>query len=412
MSDEQTPSFADLFEAQAAGKPKGKTGKPQRTPVQVGSSLEVIVVQVGKDAIFCDLGDGNTKRQAYMDVMAFEDGEVPKEGDRFFAKVVSMSDGMVRLAQSMGRVGDASDLLAAKESGLPIEGKVTGANKGGLEVDLGKGMRGFCPMSQIALRPVGDAKEFIGQSLNFAVIEVKDGGKSIVLSRRSLLEGESREASQRVLASLEIGKLVRGTITAVRDFGAFVDIGGFEALLPASELSHDRRPVSELVQAGSTVEAQVLDIKQTDPAGKERGQPRVTLSLKALTAAPEPTPGMVAAKGLRIGAVVTAAVTRIEAYGVFVQVAETEGRDGRGLIPSAELNVPRGADLRKLFPEGNVLSAKILETGAGKLKLSIKAALGEAERVEFESHREKATANKSLGTLGDLFSKIQLSKKK
>jgi small subunit ribosomal protein S1 len=406
MSDEHTPSFADLFEAQTAGKPKGKAGKAQRTPVQVGSSLEVIVVQVGKDAIFCDLGDG-------MDVMAFEDGAVPKEGDRFFAKVVSMSDGMVRLAQSMGKVGDANDLLSAKESGLPIEGKVTGANKGGLEVDLGKGLRGFCPMSQIALRPVGDAKEFIGQTMNFAVMEVKDGGKSIVLSRRSLLEGESREASQRVLASLEIGKLVRGTITAVRDFGAFVDIGGFEALLPASELSHDRRvAVSELVQAGSTVEAQVLDIKQTDPAGKDRGQPRVTLSLKALTAAPEPTPGMVAAKGLRIGAMVSATVTRIEAYGVFVQVAETEGRDGRGLIPSAELNVPRGADLRKLFPEGTVLSAKILETGAGKLKLSVKAALGEAERVEFESHRDKASAQKSLGTLGDLFSKIQLNKKK
>jgi small subunit ribosomal protein S1 len=403
-SESSSSSFADLFEAQTTAP------RAARKPVFVGASVEAIVVQVGRDAVFFDLGDGGSKRQAFMELTSFGEEEIPKEGDRVIAKVIAVADGMIRLAKSMGKVGDASDLLAAKESGIGIEGKVTGANKGGLEVDLGKGLRGFCPMSQIALRPVKDAKEFIGQALSFAVTEIKDGGRSIVLSRRALLENEAREAGARVVAGLEVGKLVKGTITAVRDFGAFVDLGGFEALIPASELSHDRRQnVADIVSPGATVEAQVLEIKATDANSKDRGQPKVTLSLKALTEAPPPSPGMVAAKGIRIGSVVTAVVQKIESYGLFVQVKETEGREGRGLIPNAELNVPRGADLRKHFAEGAEVTAKVLETGAGKLKLSIRGALDNAERLEFESHK-KATAAKSLGTLGDLFSKVKLKK--
>ena len=102
-------------------------------------------------------------------------------------------------------------------------------------------------------------------------------------------------------------------------------------------------------------------------------------------------------------------VTRIEAYGVFVQVEGTEGREGRGLIPAAELGVPRGVDLRKSFPEGTELTAKVLETGDGRLKLSVKAAKDAAERADFEEHQGKAVAGRSMGTFADLFAK---SKKK
>jgi small subunit ribosomal protein S1 len=393
MSDD---SFASLFEATAKDGPKGHRS------VRVGETLEAVVVQVGKDTIFLEL-DG--KRQAMLDVIEVQnpDGTVDvKVGDVMRAKVVSVDaqTGQVRLGRSFGKSGDLAHIQTAFEAGIAIEGKVTGTNKGGIEVDLGKGSRGFCPNSQVSMRGGPAPAELVGQSLSFLVTEIKEGGKSIVLSRRKLLEAEAREGRDAAIAKLEKGKIVRGTVTAVREFGAFVDLGGIEGLIPASEIGHERGiAVADRIKAGETVEAQVLEIKDD-----EKGQKRITLSLKSLAPAPErpaPKPG---AK-LAIGAVVKGKVTRIENYGVFVQVDGTEGRDGRGLVPASELNVPRGTDLRKHFPEGTELTAKVLETGDGRLKLSVKGALDAAERADFEAHKDKAQATASFGTFGDLLKK-------
>ncbi len=398
MSDD---SFASLFEAQ------GPANSRQRN-VRVGESLEAVVMHVGRDTIFLEL-DG--KRQAMLDTveMRNDDGTLDVQvGDKVRAKVVEVNQqtGQVRLARSMGKSGDLAQLQQALESGVGVEGKVTGVNKGGIEVDLGRGSRGFCPTSQVALRGPVDTKELIGQALNFLVTEIKDGGRSIVLSRRRLLEAEAREGRDAAIAGLEKGKTVRGTVTAVREFGAFVDLGGVEGLIPASEISYDRgAAVADRIKAGETVEAIVLDLKDDD-----KGQKRITLSLKALLPAPE-RPVRAGAK-LAIGSVVKSKVVRIETYGVFVQVDGSEGRDGRGLIPSSELNVPRGTDLRKHFPEGTELTAKVLETGDGRLKLSVKGALDAAERADFEAHRTQVAGPAAFGTFGDLLKKSQAKKKK
>ncbi|HEY2370389.1 MAG TPA: S1 RNA-binding domain-containing protein, partial [Polyangiaceae bacterium] len=237
------------------------------------------------------------------------------------------------------------------------------------------------------------------------VTEIKEGGRSIVLSRRKALEADAREGREAALAALEVGKVVRGTVTAVRDFGAFVDLGGVEGLIPASEVAHERVDVADRITAGETVDVQVLEIKDD----VEKGQKRITLSLKALLAAPE-RPAARPQAALAVGAIVQGKVVRIETYGVFVQVAGTDGRDGRGLIPTSELDVPRGTDLRKALPEGTTLTAKILETGSGRLKLSVRGAKEAVERAEFEAHKDKAAAPKTLGTFGDLFNKKNRSK--
>jgi small subunit ribosomal protein S1 len=108
---------------------------------------------------------------------------------------------------------------------------------------------------------------------------------------------------------------------------------------------------------------------------------------------------------IAIGAVVSGAVERVEAYGVFVQIEGTKGRTGRGLVPTAELGVPRGTDLRKAFPEGKAVTAKVLETGEGRLRLSIKGAKDDEERADFEEARGKGASPVSLGTFGDLLKK-------
>ena len=385
--------FAKLFEAQSAEAQKG------HRKVRIGEMLQAVVVQIDKETIFVEL---DAKRQAMLDVaeMRGPDGTLDvKVGDTIRARVVSIDEqsGEVRLGRSFGKTGDLAQIEQARDSGVAIEGKVTGTNKGGLEVDLGRGARGVCPTSQIAMRGESiEPSSFVGQVLSFQVTEIKDGGRSIVLSRRRALEADAREGREAALAALEIGKTVRGTVSAVRDFGAFVDLGGVEGLIPRSG-GGDR------VTAGDAVDVEVVEIKDD----QAKGQKRITLALAgAAGAAKAPR------KALDVGAIVKGRVFRIESYGVFVQVEGADGREGRGLVPVSELDTPRGADLRKLFPENTMLTAKVLETGEGRLKLSVRAAREATERAEFEAHKDKATAPKNLGTFGELLLKSKAGQKK
>lgn len=476
MSSEDTKdSFAAMFEAQNAQPARKKR-------VRVGDRLDAIVVQVGRDAVFVEL-DG--KQQAFIETAELreDDGTVPYAvGDVIRAHVVQVDEqrGVVRLGKSMGKPGSTAAIEQAKESGVAVEGKVTGVNKGGLEIDLG-GTRAFCPMSQVDAGFVEDPKTMIGQTLRFVVTEVKDGGKNVVLSRRALIERERGESAAKVMDKIVAGAVLRGTVTSTRDFGAFVDLGGVEGLIPRSEIAHDRSvAVADALKAGDAVEVQVREVKDGEPDKRGRVQKKITLSLKALAADPwadtdvtegrvykgtvvrttefgrfvrlapgiegllhvselsksteaedgeeivvvvkkldrdakkialalapdDAQPGTIVARAtgpdVKVGAVVTGVVERIEAYGIFVQLEGTKGRAGRGLVPNVELGVPRGTDLRKAFPEGTKVTAKVLETGDGRLRLSIKGAKDAEERADFEAAKNKGAAPRSLGTFADL----------
>jgi small subunit ribosomal protein S1 len=480
MTDDTGDSFAALFEQTAA-----TTTKRTRRP-KVGDRLEAIVVKVGNDSVFVEL-DG--KQQAFIDaseVRAPDGTMTVKEGDTIRAIVLEVDDreGYVRLGKTMGRANNVGDLEQAKANDMPVTGKVTGINKGGLEVEIG-GARAFCPMSQVAGKFVEDASSLVGQSLSFMVTEIRDGGKGVVVSRRAALAREASETTRETLSKLSVGAVVRGTVTGVRDFGAFVDLGGVEGLIPRSEIAHDRGvQTSDALKAGDVVDVMVREIKEVTPT--RRGEPaqKVTLSLKALKADPwdglelpigQVLEGTVArvldfgafvklasgvegllhaselgGKGqehlkwqpgqpvsvvvksidrdakkmslvpapegasagsrvkdveLKVGAIATGAVSRVETYGVFVQIEGTSGRRGRGLVPNAELGVPRGTDLRKAFPEGTRLVVKVLETGEGRLRLSVTGAKDDEERAQFEEVRSAASAPASFGTLGDLLKK-------
>lgn len=477
MTSEREDSFAAMFEQQPAAPRK-------RRAIRVGDRLDAVVIQVGRDAVFVEL-DG--KQQAFLEAAELrdDDGTISvKVGDKITANVVEVNDeqGVVRLGRSLGKPGSVAALEQAKASGLGVDGKVTGVNKGGLEVELG-GTRAFCPMSQVDARRIEeeDAKAMIGQTLKFMVTDVRDGGKSVVLSRRNWLAREASESQSRALSDVVPGAVLRGTVTGVRDFGAFVDLGGIEGLIPRSEVSHDRSAsIGDALKPGDTVEVSVLEVKDVEAARPGAPTKKITLSLKALAAdpwaeldvaegrvikgtvvritdfgrfirlapavegllhvselgknakgdegeellvvvkkidraakkislvpAPEgAVPGTTVSTGagvsVKVNAVVTGVVERIETYGVFVQIDGTKGRAGRGLVPQAELGVPRGTDLRKAFPEGTKVTAKVLETGEGRLRLSIKGAKEAEERADFEAARGKAQVPASLGTFADL----------
>jgi small subunit ribosomal protein S1 len=481
MTTEKEDSFAAMFEQQPVAPRK-------RRAIRVGDRLDAVVIQVGRDAVFVEL-DG--KQQAFLEAAELrdDDGTINvKVGDKLTAHVVEVNDeqGVVRLGRSLGKPGSVAALEQAKLSGLGVEGKVTAVNKGGLEVELG-GTRAFCPMSQVDARRIEeeDAKAMIGQTLKFMVTDVREGGKSVVLSRRALLAREASETATRAMSDIVAGAVLRGTVTSIRDFGAFVDLGGIEGLIPRSEVSHDRSAsVGDSLKPGDTVEVQVREVKDVEAARPGQPTKKITLSLKALAADPwadldivegrvmkgtvvrltefgrfirlapavegllhiselgkNGAPGMSghegeelvvvvkkidktakkislipaaegaevgttvstgAATSVKVGGVVTGVVERIETYGIFVQIDGTKGRSGRGLVPQAELGVPRGTDLRKSFPEGTKVTAKVLETGEGKLRLSIKGAKDAEERADYEAARGKANVPASLGTFADL----------
>ena len=476
MTPEKEDSFAAMFD-EASVAPR------KRRAIRVGDRLDAIVIQVGRDAVFVEC-DG--KQQAFFEAAEVRelDGTIAmKVGDKVTAHVVEVNEeqGVVRLGRSLGKIGNLAGLEQAKASGLGVEGKVTGMNKGGLEVELG-GTRAFCPMSQVDSRRIEeeDAKALIGQTLRFIVTDVREGGKNVVLSRRALLAQEASASATRAMSDIIPGAILRGTVTSIRDFGAFVDLGGIEGLIPRSEVSHDRSAaISDSLKPGDTVEVAVREVKDVEAARPGGPTKKITLSLKALAADPwaelDIVEGRVmngtimrltefgrfirlapAVEGLlhiselgknakgnegeeilvvvkkidkaakkislvpapdgaevgttiastsasvKVGSVVTGVVDRIEQYGVFVQIDGTKGRAGHGLVPQAELGVPRGTDLRKAFPEGTKVTAKVLETGDGRLRLSIKGAKDAEERADYEAARGKANVPASLGTFADL----------
>jgi small subunit ribosomal protein S1 len=487
-TDQRTNDFASMFEAQTEAQPAGRI-----RPLKLGERCRAEVIQVGRDGVFVevlDRGAFGKRPEAYFQSIDLRDADGQtnvKPGDILEGLVVDVdSNGSVRLGRSMGRTDGVEALEEARKAGVPVEGKVTGVNKGGLEVEV-SGTRAFCPMSQIERGYVADPNTFLGRSLQFVITEVREGGKRVVVSRRALLEQEAKHKSAQTMADLRVGAAVRGNVTAVRDFGAFVDLGGVEGLIPNSELSHEQgKKAADILAPGDLVEVLVREVKPGLP--NKRGEPttKITLSLKALSLDPwteidqhapvgkvargtvtrfadfgafvQLVPGVEgllhiselggkvahpsavlkvgeqinvvvravdaaarkislvpAADGLAVGAdargptlvvgsVVTGNVERVEPYGVFLQIEGTRGRNGRGLIPNVELGTARGTDTRKLYPIGTTLTAKVLETGEGKLRLSLKAVKDDEERAEFDGYRA-SVSNSTLGTLGDLLRK-------
>ena len=325
MSETEKDSFASMFEAEAAPKKNTRARNPR-----LGERVDAIVVKVGKDSVFVELPG---KQQAFFEAVELRgpDGEIGlKEGDKVTANIVEIDEerGVIRLGKSMGRPGSAGAVEMAKQSGTPVEGKVISVNKGGFDVDLG-GVRAFCPISQIDTRRTEDPAPFLGQSFEFLVTDFKEGGRNVVVSRRALLE---REASDNAVA-VTVGAVMKGTITAVRDFGAFVDLGGVEGLIPRSEISHDRSvAASDALKPGDQVEVQVREIKD-DPTKKPAR--KITLSLKALTA--DPWAGLDIAEGR----VILGTVVRTAEFGAFVRIAP--GVDG--LLHVSEQKAAEGEEV-------------------------------------------------------------------
>src|SRR5204862_3741812 len=194
------------------------------------------------------------------------------------------------------------------ENRLPVEGKITGRNKGGFEVNV-SGLRAFCPLSQIALGKIENPDAFLNQTLEFRVTEVSDDGRRIVVSRAALLKEAASERAAETRARIVPGAELTGRVKTLTPFGAFIDLGGIDGLLHVSEMSRRRvTDPKEFVSVGQQVRVKVIKVEND---GK-----RISLSMKDQ----EPDPWADVADRHPVGSTFTGTIVRSTDFGLFVEL--------------------------------------------------------------------------------------------
>jgi small subunit ribosomal protein S1 len=351
-------SFAELLAASE------KHEAPVRR-VKVGEKVTGTIFQLGADTAFVSLG-GRSEAMIELRELKDEEGILRLGvGDTIEAYVLEAGARGTLLTRTLSKGSASLAMLAeARTSGLPVEGLVLAVNKGGFEVAVGEA-RAFVPMSQMDLRFVDKPDQFIGERLKFRVTEVRE--RKVVLSRRALLEEEQKALAAATRATLDVGKVVRGRVTAVRDFGAFVDLGGMEGLVPVAEMSHTRvgRP-SDVCKVGDDVEVEVLRIEPPQPSSpdKAKHKERITLSMRAR----QEDPWEAVASSIHDGDRLTGKVVRLQPFGAFVELRP--GVDG--LIHISALSERRIAHPRDAVSVGDEVTVQVEKIDAAEKRVGLR----------------------------------------
>jgi small subunit ribosomal protein S1 len=386
VTDELEDDFATMF---------AKSVQAKR--VDKGQTIEGTIVAIGPEVAFVDVGG---KGEATISIEELKDADGALEatvGDRI-QTVVTSTDGGLTLSRKLARRGATDRQLEdAAHSGLPVEGRVERVVKGGFEVRIG-GRRAFCPFSQIDTIRAADPSVHEGRVYEFKIIEYKDAGRSIVVSRRVLLEERQRASADEVRRSIVVGAVLTGRVTSVVDFGAFVDLGaGVQGLLHVSEIGWSRvSDASEKIKPGDEITVKVLRVDESDQ--------KIALGLKQLTA----DPWLDVAERYAVGQVCTGRIARIEKFGAFVELepgiealahASTFPPAGRpdgwkALVP---INTAGAFEIRSLDVEKKRIGVALVAEGSAPAEGPGR----EAEEVREYTERATAEASESFGSLAD-----------
>jgi small subunit ribosomal protein S1 len=388
---------------QAADSENGRTS----TRLRPGQAVTGTVVQIGQDYVFVDVG---TTTEGRIDRRELEDdGENLRVhvGDQIRASVVSADDVLgPRLSVSFGRGGgrarlEDGALESARDARLPVEGVVGAVVKNGVGVEVKVlGARAFCPASQLGTEYIADLASLEGQKLEFLVLEVKNGGRDVIVSRKALLLERQSRAAADTLATLVVGNDYAAKVVSLQKYGAFVDLGGVEGLIHISELTHGRvERVEDVLRIGEEITVRLLALQP----GEKGSAPKLRLSLRALgesSASPEVSPER--------GEVLVGTVSKVTSFGVFVDTAK-----GTGLVPSRELGTPQGSDSRRSFPLGKEVSVVLVSKDASRgLTFSMSRVAAVEERRNFQEFSRAMTPkpeeDASVGSFGALLQKLKL----
>jgi small subunit ribosomal protein S1 len=372
-----TDDFAAMFEASIQAK-----------RIERGQTLEGKVVGIGPEVAFVDVGG---KGEATIDIEELKDSDGRLEvsvGDRIQAVVVSTAGGLILSRKLARKAATDRQLEDAFHTGLPVEGKVVRSVKGGFEVQIAR-HRAFCPISQIdTIRTDGSAHE--GRVYRFRIVEYKDGGRNLVVSRRALLEEEQRARADEIRRSIVPGGVMTGRVTSVRDFGAFVDLGaGVQGLLHVSEMDWARvADAAQIVKPGDEITVKVLRVDDE----KEK----ISLGLKQLT----DDPWSRVQQTYEVGQVHTGRVTRVVEFGAFVQL-----EPGVEALAHASTFAPTGnpEEWSKAAVPGTTAAFEILAIDPAKKRISVALvpAAQETEDARQYAEREQSGATPGSGLLAD-----------
>jgi ribosomal protein S1 len=321
---------------------RGQEGKPGERKGKV--------IRVRGNILFVDMGG---KSEGIIGVDQFP-GDLPEPGSLIDVVIDRFDPGEgVLILRLKGSAIDATWQNLKK--GVVVEARATKTIKGGLEVDV-DGIRGFMPISQIDLSRVEDAASFVNQKFKAIVTEANEREKNLVISRRELLEQERAELRERTWATLEEGQIRDGVVRSIKDFGAFVDIGGVDGLLPIGEMSWSRvSKADDLVKTGDQVKVKVLKIDRTAR--------KLTLGLKQLSPSPWEN---ITAKYPR-GAMVKGKVTKIMDFGAFVELEPGI----EGLLHISELSPTRVRRVVDIVKPEQEVEVRVVKVEAEERRISL-----------------------------------------
>ena len=386
---EQEGSFAEMLE-----QSMGST-----TRLELGQQTEAKILQIGAEWVFLDIGQ---KGEGVLSVQELKDDEgnlTVAVGDKVKAYFMSRQGGEMRFTLKIGGGGSGGteQLEEAWRSGIPVDGRIEKEVKGGYEIKLPGNVRAFCPFSQLGMRRVEDSAAVIDTSLSFKISQFEEQGRNIVVSHRAILEEERAQMREELKKTLKEGMLVKGVITSIRDFGAFVDIGGIEGLLPISEIAYGRvEKVSDVLSEGQELE---LAIKRID-----WDENKFAFSLRDTLA--DPWAGV--ADKYKAGSKLTGTVSRLAPFGAFVTLEP--GIDG--LVHISKLGEGKHIKHPKEVVEvGQSLLVTVEKVDLEEKRISL-VPTGSEEEVGETSYSDEPASGSGMGSFADLLKAAQNKKNK
>jgi small subunit ribosomal protein S1 len=395
--EKNTENFADLF--------KEEQTKTVRR-LKPGQRIPATIVGISGESIFLDTG---AKSEGVLSAKELQDSDgnlTAAVGDTIQVYFIRSKSSEQVFTTRIGGSAGSAHLEEAWQSGIPVEGLVKAEIKGGFEINLA-GVRAFCPYSQMGLRRVDDAAgEYLGTTLPFKITRYEENGRNIVVSARAIIMEERERQKEALQESLREGMTVDGTVTSIRDFGAFVDIGGIEGLIPLSEVGWSR--VDDIKQHFAVGQQVHVVIKSLDWA-----KDRIALSLKETLV----DPWEKVSTEFPVGSTHTGTVARLAQFGAFVTLAP--GVDG--LIHISKLGGGRRINHpREVLEAGQQIEVIIESIDNDKRRISLNPAdytapeeKEETERKEFkefQASRKEKKKPEELGSLGTLL-KAKLAEK-
>jgi small subunit ribosomal protein S1 len=397
-----------LYQDPSAGPDSPASGEPgesfadmlsqyERTSSHAGEErrgFKGTVVAVNAESVMVDIG---FKTEGILPLAEFtKNGETVQRGDMVPVSIKGRDpEGYYELSRmKVERPRDWSALEKAFADKAPIAGVVTAVIKGGVSVDVG--VRAFMPASRSGAREAADLEKLVGQDIRCRIIKLDTADEDVVVDRRAVLEDEERESKEQRYSQIKEGETVTGTVRSLTDFGAFVDIGGVDALLHVADISWGRvaKP-ADVLQQGQQVEAKVLKV--------DAAKRRIAIGLKQL----QPHPWDLAADKYKVGDRVTGTVTRLADFGAFVELE----KGVEGLIHLSEMSwtkkVRKPSDVLK---EGEQVEVAVLGVNQGerRISLGLKQVVGDpweevAKKFPVDSQAEgKVTSLQKFGAFIEL----------